>query len=66
MAKSHRTYDRKPVYVKQDEKWRNETAEEFRKKYGSWWLWQGVPIVKHDAWILRYRKEVEQGNRVQS
>ncbi len=48
----------KPM-VKMTDKWRKETAEEFRIKYGAWWLFQGVPM-RHNrtiTWIEQYRKK---------
>tara|TARA_R100000808_G_C2139439_1_gene147345 strand:+ start:216 stop:410 length:195 start_codon:yes stop_codon:yes gene_type:complete len=39
-------------------KWRKQTAEEFRKKYGCWWMFQGVPIRQNKkTWIEQYRKK---------
>tara|TARA_R100001510_G_C7620946_1_gene181869 strand:+ start:612 stop:806 length:195 start_codon:yes stop_codon:yes gene_type:complete len=44
--------------VKQTKKWRQETAEYFRKKYGSWYLFVGVSTHRsRKTWIERYRKK---------
>lgn len=43
--------------IKMDDKWRRKTAEEFRKKYGAWWIFCGVPVRKKKTWIDQYRKK---------
>ena len=43
--------------VVHNEKWRTETAEEFRKTYGSWWLFNNIPFKNSKkTWIEQYRK----------
>jgi hypothetical protein len=45
--------------VVQDEKWRQETAEEFREKYGAWWIFAGMDLRhqrKNQNWIMQYWK----------
>tara|TARA_R100001594_G_scaffold137042_1_gene179793 strand:- start:12339 stop:12536 length:198 start_codon:yes stop_codon:yes gene_type:complete len=56
------TYDknRNPVRAKirivPDEEWRKETAEEFREKYGAWWIFVNVRGAK-EGWIDQYKKK---------
>ena len=39
-------------------KWRAETAEYFRKKYGQWQYFANVPIKKgKETWIEQFRKD---------
>ena len=45
--------------VVQDEKWRQETEEEFREKYGAWWIFAGMDIrhnMKDKLWIMQFWK----------
>lgn len=37
--------------------WRDKTAEEFRKKYGAWYYFTGVPVRKKKSWIDQFRKK---------
>ena len=45
--------------VVQNNKWRKETAEEFRVKYGGWWIFTGVDLrhnKRNKNWIMQYWK----------
>tara|TARA_B100000575_G_C22998984_1_gene575729 strand:+ start:550 stop:750 length:201 start_codon:yes stop_codon:yes gene_type:complete len=57
MAESHPTYDaRLDKSIEQNSIWREKTAEEFRKKYGAWWIFCNVDVRKKKTWIEQYRK----------
>tara|TARA_B100001123_G_C14683697_1_gene778474 strand:+ start:336 stop:527 length:192 start_codon:yes stop_codon:yes gene_type:complete len=43
--------------VNHTKKWRAETAEYFRKKYGAWWYFVGVPQRKKKSWVEQFRKK---------
>lgn len=45
------------------DKWRRETAEEFRKVYGAWWIFNNVPNTKRKNWIDKYRKGVKNNDQ---
>lgn len=39
--------------------WRKAMEEEFREKYGAWWIFQGVPLKNSKkTWIEKFRKKV--------
>lgn len=43
--------------IKHTDKWRKETMEEFRQKYGAWWIFSGLPSREKKTWIEKhYRK----------
>lgn len=47
-----------------NKKWRAETAEEFRKVYGAWWIFNNVPIKNgKKTWIEQYRKGVKNNDQ---
>tara|TARA_R100001443_G_scaffold6985_1_gene16080 strand:- start:3287 stop:3535 length:249 start_codon:yes stop_codon:yes gene_type:complete len=49
---------RKSIVI-QNKKWRKETAEEFREKYGAWWIFAGLDIrhqKKNKNWVMQYWK----------
>ena len=51
--------------VKHTDKWRKETAKEFRQAYGAWWIFNNVPIKdrKHKRWIEKFRKDVKNNDQ---
>jgi len=45
--------------VVQNAKWRQETSEEFRTKYGAWWVFAGMDLrhnKKNKNWVMQYWK----------
>tara|TARA_R100000808_G_C2155533_1_gene168447 strand:- start:17619 stop:17822 length:204 start_codon:yes stop_codon:yes gene_type:complete len=57
------TYDKnnnpikKDFNIEQDAKWRQEALEWFNKKYGAWYYFTSVPVLKRKSWIEQFRKE---------
>ena len=45
--------------VVQDEKWRQETSEEFRKQYGAWWIFASMDLrhkYRDKSLVMQYWK----------
>jgi len=40
-----------------NDQWRKKTEEEFREKYGAWWIFVGLPSRKKKTWIEKFRKK---------
>ena len=66
LAWEQRKQDKKPKHLQQykspvvkNAKWRKETAEEFRVKYGAWWVFAGMDLrhnKKKKNWMMRFWK----------
>lgn len=48
-------YSDKSVII--NDQWRKKTSEEFRKKYGAWWIFVGTSSRKKKTWIEQFRKK---------
>tara|TARA_R100001015_G_C4548219_1_gene110698 strand:+ start:260 stop:577 length:318 start_codon:yes stop_codon:yes gene_type:complete len=66
IAWEQRKQNKKPKHLKKNKKlpvknaqWRKQTAEEFRVKYGGWWIFTGVDLrhnKRNKNWIMQYWK----------
>lgn len=66
LAWEQRKQDKTPKHLQKykspvvkNAKWRKETAEEFRVKYGAWWVFAGMDLrhnKKKKNWMMRFWK----------